>query len=147
MRGVPPGLEFDPPWSTVGIGRIHGGTAMNIIPRTCTLDWELRVLPGVEPASIRAEVDAWLRDELLPRLQRDAPEASIVTDKIAAVPALQPEENGAAETLALRLTGANRAVTAAFASEAGQFQETGIDRKSTRLNSSHMSESRMPSSA
>ena len=126
MRGVPPGLEFDPPWTTVGIGRIRGGTAMNIIPRTCTLDWELRVLPGVEPASIRAEVDAWLRDELLPRLQRDAPEASIVTDKIAAVPALQPEENGAAETLALRLTGANRAVTAAFASEAGQFQETGI---------------------
>jgi acetylornithine deacetylase len=126
MRGVPPGLEFDPPWTTVGIGRIRGGTAMNIIPRTCTLDWELRVLPGVEPASIRAEVDAWLRDELLPQLQRDAPEASIVTDKIAAVPALQPEENGAAETLALRLTGANRAVTAAFASEAGQFQETGI---------------------
>ncbi len=126
LRGVPPGLEFDPPWSTVGIGRIRGGTAMNIIPRTCTLDWEVRVLPGVEPASIRAEVDAWLRDELLPQLRRDAPEASIVTEKIAAVPALQPEENGAAETLALRLTGAHRAVTAAFASEAGQFQETGI---------------------
>ena len=126
LRGVPPGLEFDPPWSTVGIGRIRGGTAMNIIPRTCTLDWEVRVLPGVEPASIRAEVDAWLRDELLPQLRRDAPEASIVTEKIAAVPALQPEETGAAETLALRLTGANRAVTAAFASEAGQFQETGI---------------------
>ncbi|MBM3536924.1 MAG: acetylornithine deacetylase [Alphaproteobacteria bacterium] len=126
MRGVPPGLEFDPPWSTVGIGRIHGGTAMNIIPRTCTLDWEVRVLPGIEPASIRAEVDSWLRDELLPQLRRDAPEASIVTEKIAAVPALQPEENGDAETLALRLTGANRAVTAAFASEAGQFQETGI---------------------
>jgi len=126
MRGVPPGLEFDPPWSTVGIGRIHGGTAMNIIPRTCTLDWEVRVLPGIEPASIRAAADSWLRDELLPQLRRDAPEASIVTEKIAAVPALQPEENGAAETLALRLTGANRAVTAAFASEAGQFQETGI---------------------
>lgn len=126
LRGVPPGLEFDPPWSTVGIGRIRGGTAMNIIPRTCTLDWEVRVLPGLSPASIRAEVDAWLRDELLPQLQRDAPEAAIVTEKIAAVPALQPEENGAAETLALRLTGANRAVTAAFASEAGQFQESGI---------------------
>ena len=126
MRGVPPGLEFDPPWSTVGMGRIRGGTAMNIIPRTCTLDWEVRVLPGIEPAPIRAEVDAWLRDELLPQLRRDAPEATIVTEKIAAVPALQPEENGVAETLALRLTGANRAVTAAFASEAGQFQETGI---------------------
>jgi acetylornithine deacetylase len=125
-QGSPPGLDFDPPWTTVGIGRIHGGTAMNIIPRTCTLDWELRVLPGLSPASIRAEVDAWLRDELLPQLRRDAPEATIVTQKIAAVPALQPEENGAAEALALRLTGANRAVTAAFASEAGQFQETGI---------------------
>jgi acetylornithine deacetylase len=126
QAGSPPGLDFDPPWTTVGMGRIHGGTAFNIIARQCTLDWEFRLLPGVDAPALMKQVETWLQGELLPELRRHAPEATIVTESVAAVPALQPEENGAAETLALRLTGANRAVTAAFASEAGQFQESGI---------------------
>jgi acetylornithine deacetylase len=123
---APPGLDFDPPWTTLGLGRIRGGTAFNIIARQCTLDWEFRPLPGIDAASILRQIETWLQGELLPQLRREAPEATIVTEAIAAVPALQPEKDGAAETLALRLTGANRAVTAAFTSEAGQFQESGI---------------------
>ena len=126
QAGSPPGLEFDPPWTTIGLGRIRGGTAFNIIARSCTIDWEFRALPGIDAGQLRADVDAWLQNELLPQIRREAPEASIVTERVAAVPALQPEANGAAETLCLRLTGANQAVTAAFTSEAGQFQETGI---------------------
>ena len=126
LAGSPPGLDFDPPWTTIGLGRIRGGTAFNIIARQCTLDWEFRPLPGLDAGAIFRQIETWLRDELLVQLRREAPEGSIVTEAVAAVPALRPEENGAAETLALRLTGANRAVTAAFTSEAGQFQETGI---------------------
>lgn len=125
-HGAPPGLEFDPPWSTIGLGTIRGGTALNIIARTCTLEWEFRALPGVDDAAIRARADAWLADELLPALRAAAPEGDIVTETVCAVPALQPEREGAAETLALSLSGGNRAVTAAFTSEAGQFQQSGI---------------------
>jgi len=124
--GSPPGLDFDPPCTTVGFGRIRGGTAFNIIARQCALDWEFRPLPGIDMASLRAEVDAWVETELLPEMRRSAPESSVVTESVAKVPALQPEENGAAEKLCLHLTGANRAVTAAFTSEAGQFQGAGI---------------------
>jgi acetylornithine deacetylase len=124
--GSPPGLDFDPPWTTVGFGRIRGGTAFNIIARQCALDWEFRPLPGIDMAALRAEVDAWVERELLPEMRRTAPEASVVTESVAQVPALEPEENGAAETLCLHLTGGNRAVTAAFTSEAGQFQGVGI---------------------
>jgi acetylornithine deacetylase len=105
---------------------IRGGTALNIIARTCTLEWEFRALPGVDDAAIRARVDAWLAGELLPVLRAAAPEGDIVTDTVCAVPALQPERDGAAESLALSLSGGNRAVTAAFTSEAGQFQQSGI---------------------
>lgn len=124
--GSPPGLDFDPPWTTIGFGRVRGGTAFNIIARQCTLDWEFRPLPGLDPAAIFRQIDDWLQNELLPDLRRAAPEGSIVTEAVAAVPALKPEENGAAEALCLHLTGGNRAVTAAFTSEAGQFQESGI---------------------
>lgn len=124
-RGAPPGLDFDPPWSTVGLGTIKGGTALNIIARTCILEWEFRPLPGVDAPAIRARADAWLEQELLPALRAAAPEGEIVTENVCAVPALEPESGGA-EALALSLTGGNRAVTAAFTSEAGQFQQSGI---------------------
>jgi acetylornithine deacetylase len=123
---LPPGLEFDPPWTTLNLGRINGGTAMNIIARTCTLDWEFRPPPGVDAAAIRARIEDWVARELAPDLRRAAPEGSIVTDVIVAVPSLSPEPDGLAESVTLRLTGGNRPQTVAFASEAGHFQAAGI---------------------
>jgi acetylornithine deacetylase len=124
--GAPPGLDFDPPWSTVNVGRIEGGTALNIIARSCTIDWEFRPLPGVDAAAIRARVDDWIAAELTPAMRQAAAEATIETVSLCAVPALVPQPGGAAEALALRLTGANRTETVSFTSEAGQFQESGI---------------------
>ncbi len=126
LHAAPPGLEFDPPWSTVGLGRVEGGTAINIIARHCALDWEFRPLPGVDAAAIRVRVEDWLARELAPALRAVSPETGVVTTPLCAVPALSPEPGGLAETLALRLTGANRAITASFTSEAGQLQEAGI---------------------
>jgi acetylornithine deacetylase len=123
---LPPGLEFDPPWTTLSLGRIEGGTAMNIIARTCTLDWEFRPPPGVDAAAIRARVQEWVAGELEPELRQAAPEGSIVTSTVVSVPSLSPEPDGLAETVTLRLTGGNRAQTVAFTSEAGHFQAAGI---------------------
>jgi len=121
-----PGLEFDPPWTTVSAGRIGGGTAVNIIPRECRMTWEFRPLPGVDSAAILAEVEAFIAQAIRPDLARIAPEGAIETTAIAAVPALAPEREGAAEALALALTGLNATTTVAFASEGGQFQAAGI---------------------
>lgn len=121
-----PGLDFDPPWTTVGIGTIHGGTALNIIARECQLKWEFRALPGVSGAAIRERVLGRVDRELRPALLKAAPGGSITTEILAATPALSPEPAGVAEALALRLTGFNRPTTASFGSEGGQFQETGI---------------------
>jgi acetylornithine deacetylase len=121
-----PGLEFDPPWTTVNLGTIRGGTALNIIARECRLSWEFRPLPGVDGEAIFARAERFLDGKLLPALRAQAPEGRIVTERICTVPALRPERQGAAETLALQLTGLNATTTAAFGSEAGQFQDAGI---------------------
>ena len=126
MKSAPPGLDFDPPFTTVGLGRIYGGTAVNIIARSCTLEWEFRPLPGVDGAAVRARIDDWIRRELEPELLQAAPEGGIVTKPRSQVPALKPEAGGLAESLALRLTGANHTETASYAAEAGQFQEAGV---------------------
>ena len=38
--------RFSPPYTTINIGTIRGGTALNIIPKTCSFLWEYRMLPG-----------------------------------------------------------------------------------------------------
>ncbi|MEE4691396.1 acetylornithine deacetylase [Pseudomonas alliivorans] len=40
---------YDIPYSTVHIGRIDGGKALNIVPNLCTLEFEYRNLPGDDP--------------------------------------------------------------------------------------------------
>ncbi len=39
-------LSFSTPHATIGIGPIHGGVALNIVPDLCTLQVETRALPG-----------------------------------------------------------------------------------------------------
>ncbi|MCP6756124.1 peptidase dimerization domain-containing protein, partial [Klebsiella pneumoniae] len=41
--------SFDPPYTTVNVGQIDGGTAFNIVARRCEIIWEFRPLPSVAP--------------------------------------------------------------------------------------------------
>ena len=120
-----PGVSFDPPWTTLGIGLIHGGTAANIVARECALTWEFRALPGANPEAIYAQAAAKIA-ELDASIKKEAPEASVSMTRYAAIPGLKPEIDGPAAKLALALTGANRTETVAFGTEAGQFQAAGI---------------------
>ncbi|MBI6854326.1 acetylornithine deacetylase [Pseudomonas cichorii] len=47
---------YDIPYSTVHIGRIDGGKALNIVPNLCTLEFEYRNLPGDDPDLLLAQL-------------------------------------------------------------------------------------------
>ncbi|HEX2116287.1 MAG TPA: acetylornithine deacetylase, partial [Alphaproteobacteria bacterium] len=68
-----PGLDFDPPWTTVNLGSIHGGTAMNIIARECRLAWEFRPLPGVDAEVIYQRAERFIDETVRPALRAQAP--------------------------------------------------------------------------
>lgn len=121
-----PANRFEPAWSTVSVGEIHGGTARNILAKECRLHWEFRNLPGVAPGAALAQLNDFATREVLPKLRRYAPEASIVTFTEVEVPALAPEPGSPAETLALRLTRSNRTIAVPYATEAGRFQSAGV---------------------
>jgi acetylornithine deacetylase len=118
--------EFEPPYSTINVGQINGGTAVNIIANECRFRWELRPVPGDDPRQLRERLDAFATGDLLPRLQATAPEASIETQPLFALPALARDARSTAEQVVLRSCGAKRALSVAFASEAGIFQQAGI---------------------
>jgi acetylornithine deacetylase len=118
--------NFEPPYPTLNVGRIEGGTAINIIARHCAVHWDFRATPGADPSLVLPRLEAFIANEVLPRLRHVAPEAAIVTTPRAQVPPLADEPGGAAETLVKFLTGANETVGLAFATEAGQFQAAGL---------------------
>ena len=120
-----PESGFDPPYTTVHVGVIEGGTALNIVPRRCAFRWEYRLLPGADQDEVPHRFAAYC-DERRARLKARAAEADIVTEAEMNVPGLDPEPGSAAERLAFALAGSNRTHKAAFGTEAGLFQQAGI---------------------
>jgi acetylornithine deacetylase len=123
-----PGRPFEPPWTTVQVGTIQGGTAMNVLPRTCTFTWEYRALPGEDQDRILRAFREEVSGRVLPALREFAPSASIETIPLARVPPLAPEAGGAAESLVRQLTGEAAGPTrvVSYGTEGGQFQAAGI---------------------
>jgi acetylornithine deacetylase len=111
--------NFEPPYPTINVGRIDGGTAVNIVARHCTVYWDFRATPGADPSLVLPKLERFIAGTVLPRLQRVAPEARVVTRPRAQVPPLVDEPGGAAETLVKFLTGANQTIGVAFATGAG----------------------------
>ncbi len=118
-------LPFTPAHTTLTIGEIHGGTAVNILAKSCRFVFDLRCPPGEEAEDylgpIRHAVER--ADAAIKAL---APEAGVTLVRRSGAPPLCPEMDGMAERLARRLTGDNQSRVAAYAAEAGQFQTAGL---------------------
>jgi acetylornithine deacetylase len=124
-RGDPSG-RFDPPYTTVQVGTMAGGTARNILPKECRIHWEFRGIPGLDPQAIPRRFARFAEEVALRRLNRYGPFGRIETVLEVSVPGLVPEPGSAAEQLGLRLAGSNRTISVPFATEGGRFQAAGI---------------------
>jgi acetylornithine deacetylase len=121
-----PSGRFDPPFSSISVGTINGGTARNILAKQCTFLWEFRGLPNVAQNRALRQLEDYAASTVLPRMQRYAPNARIETITEVEVPGLDQEPGSLAETLALKLTKSNRTIAVPYATEAGRFQTAGI---------------------
>jgi acetylornithine deacetylase len=124
-RGDPTG-RFDPPYTSVHVGTINGGTARNITAKECRINWEFRGVPGQDDDEIPLRIERFAQEVIIPKLARFGGKASVTTEREVLVPGLSPEPGSAAETLAKRLTNSNNVITVPYGSEAGRFQKAGI---------------------
>jgi acetylornithine deacetylase len=118
--------RFEPPYTTIQVGTIEGGTAGNIIPKETTFWWEYRALPDVDGAAIVRDFEAFAQREVLPDMQRVHPGADIQVEIRGEVIPLLPEDGSPAETLVLALTGSNQSHAVSYGTEAGIFQKGGV---------------------
>jgi acetylornithine deacetylase len=120
------GSPFDPAWTTISVGTIHGGAARNIIAGSCVFDWELRPVPGDDGPALIARIDDYARTVLLPEMSAVSPAADIRTVTEACVPPLNHEDAREAVALLCELTGQNSADVVSFGTDAGHFCNAGI---------------------
>ena len=100
--------RFEPPYSTISVGTIKGGTAPNIVPKTCDFYWQVRSLPSASPEEIPHSLARFAEAELLPKMRWVTDEAGIETKNVHSVPAFAAGSASEAVALALKLTGAKR---------------------------------------
>ena len=84
---------FDPPFTTVHVGTIKGGTAENITAKDCRFGLGFRVVPGEDKDKWAAAYLEKVR-EVEEQMQAVVPETRIEVRQRFDVPGLQPEEDG-----------------------------------------------------
>ncbi len=117
--------RFNPPFATLQVTKLEGGTANNIIPIFCRFGFEVRALPGVDVDAIEQRIRTFAETNCLPEMLRVADEAAISILRANTVPPFAAEPDSEATSLALKLTGQNGTHTVSYATEAGLFQDAG----------------------
>jgi acetylornithine deacetylase len=113
--------RFDPPFTTVNIGTISGGTAKNIVPAECRFLVEWRPVPG--------QNERWIADlihEELARAQKDDPGLQATFEPIRVDPGFETDPQSKLVGELERLSG-NAATAVAFGTEAPYLKKLGAE--------------------
>ncbi|MEM9626559.1 MAG: acetylornithine deacetylase [Pseudomonadota bacterium] len=123
---APADTRYTPPFTTVHVGRISGGTARNVIARHCQVDWEIRPVRVQDADFIKAAMADFVSTVLKPAMTAIHPEADIVTHICTEVASFETEPISEARDLVGDLTGNRTTSVVPFGTEAGFFQSAGI---------------------
>jgi acetylornithine deacetylase len=107
------------PFVPLNVGKVHGGSAINVVPDRCRVELGLRPLPGVDSLELAARVERTVREAAAPF----TPEIEVLSDS---PPLLVGEEAPVLRRLRA-LVGQQDTVTVSFATDAGWLQRLGMD--------------------
>lgn len=126
---APAGSPFEPPWSTLNVGKIHGGLAHNVIADHAEVEWEFRPVNEADRAFVDEAAQA-CEARLAPLMRAIHAGAGAATEIIGAVRGLEHMAKSEAADLAAALIAGSGGTpsrgTVSFGTEAGLFQEQGI---------------------
>jgi len=112
---------FDPPFTTLNVGLIRGGTAKNVIAGECKFTLEWRPIPGQGPEKLLELLSAAIEDE-----KKSGPELVFEVDAARTDQGYETSVNSRLINLLEQLTG-QKTGTVAFGTEAAQMTELGAE--------------------
>ncbi|MCH8520824.1 acetylornithine deacetylase [Glycocaulis sp.] len=122
---APADSPFDPPFGTLTIGRMGGGSAVNILAKDAWFEALMRPAPWDDGPGLGRSLRA-LAADVEADMRRTAPGARVTVTEMSNVPPLRPENEGEAEMIARALTGDNAPRVVSYGTEGGQFQDGGF---------------------
>lgn len=112
--------DYDIPYTTVHVGKMNAGVALNIVPNLCQIDFEIRNVAAENAEDILENLKAEAA-----RIAADAasiaPEAAIDIEIFNTYPGLDTPAASQAVAFVKSLTGANGTMKVAFGTEGGLF--------------------------
>ena len=119
--------RFTPDHTSIHVGIIEGGIAINVVAEKCVFKWDVRNIPKVDIREVQAEFEAHCQEQE-DILQKRFAGAKIVTRDLhpIVVPLDTPDHLSIVE-MVQRLSGIKELQTVAYAAEAGQFSQAGFE--------------------
>jgi acetylornithine deacetylase len=114
--------DYDVPYTTLHVGRMSGGTALNIVPNRCEVEFEIRNLAEDDPAALAEELRGEA-ERIAAAARERAPEAAIRIEVENSYPGLGAAPDAEVVAFVKSLTGANRTIKVAFGTEGGLYSE------------------------
>ena len=112
--------DYDIAYTTVHVGRMNAGVALNIVPNLCQIDFEIRNVAADDPHGILERLRAEA-SRIAVEASTIAPEAAIDIDITNTYPGLDTPVSSQAVAFVKSLTGANDTIKVAFGTEGGLF--------------------------
>ena len=117
---------FEIPYTTLNVGVMGGGTALNIIPNHAEVVFEYRTMPGEDADYVINQIRGYVAEVLLPNFKKQQPDVDIrIEPRTRGRPMMTPA-GAEIETIALELTGNPSSSAAPYYTEGAIYNEAGI---------------------
>ncbi|MEQ8666020.1 MAG: acetylornithine deacetylase [Rhodospirillales bacterium] len=114
---------YDVTHTTVHTGIMGGGTALNIVPQACEIEFEFRNIGSHDGDEIISEIRRYTDEILVPAMRAVAPETGIEITEVTSAPGLDTGADEDVVAFVKSLAERNDHAKVAFATEAGLFQD------------------------
>ncbi|WP_449409477.1 acetylornithine deacetylase [Methylobacterium komagatae] len=117
---------YDVPHTTALSSVVRGGSALNIVPDTCSVDFEVRAIGADDAGALAAGAVAHAEAVLAPLMRAVDPACGITVEPLIDYPGLETDPEETIATLAKRLAGRNAHAKVSYGTEAGLFDAAGV---------------------
>jgi len=116
---------YDVPYTTAHVGTIRGGTALNIVPRDCTFDFEIRHLPFDDPDRFIRDVEQFAAG-FLPAMHAVDAGTYIEFDDLSTLPGFDTHDGSEVTALGHACNATQEVGKVSFGTEASLFHGASI---------------------
>jgi acetylornithine deacetylase len=117
---------FDPPHTSIHVGTMKGGVALNIIPENAEFFMEWRNIPGDDPERHLARMKAYIAAHIEPAMHAVDPNTGFSFEVTTRMPGLALSADHELTAVVKQLTGSNATGKVSYGTEGGYYQNAGI---------------------